>query len=201
MFSRVVAFEVKVNLLHKHINEQNHNHFPSYKTVFESSASTDDWKTLKDKFAGITQQLQNKFLSQLIYFHTRTNEIQRLQNPFAFDTIRFQCICQHKIMTLEGCFHRRKCTADYGRPLKNVYTIKTFTKKMLTGFDSTHLCEQAFLVKKFKSSTFCTQHTNNTCTLQHAFLILVTKHTQASEIPPDSITKECNYCRNSYSVN
>jgi len=21
-------------------------------------------------------------------------------------------------MTLEGCFHRGKCTADYGRPLK-----------------------------------------------------------------------------------
>jgi len=40
---------------------------------------------MNDKFIGITQQLQNKFLSQFIDFHTRTNEIQRLQNPFAFD--------------------------------------------------------------------------------------------------------------------
>lgn len=71
-----------LKLLQKHINEQNLSHFQSYKTVFESSASTGDWKTLKDKFAGITQQLQNKFLSQFIDFHTRTNEIQRLQNPF-----------------------------------------------------------------------------------------------------------------------
>lgn len=94
MFSHVEAFEVKLNLLHKHNYEQSLNHFPSYKTVFESSTSTGDWKTMKDKFAGITQQLQNKFLSQFIDFHTRTNEIQRLQNPFAFDTIRFQCICQ-----------------------------------------------------------------------------------------------------------
>jgi len=73
---------------------------------------------MKDKFAGITQQLQNKFLSQFIDFNTMTNEILRLQNPFAFDTIRFQSICHYKIMTLEGCFHRWKCTADYGRPLK-----------------------------------------------------------------------------------
>jgi len=89
MFSHVKAFEVKLNLLHKHISKQNLNHFPSYKTVFESSTSTGDWKTMKDKFAGITQQLQNKFLSKFIDFHTRTNEIQRLQNPFSFDMYQF----------------------------------------------------------------------------------------------------------------
>jgi len=97
MFSHVEATEVQLNLLHKHISEQNLNHFPSYKTVFESSTSTGDWKTVKDKFTGITQQLQNKFLSHFRDFHTRTNEIHRLQTPFAFDTIRFQCICQYKI--------------------------------------------------------------------------------------------------------
>jgi hypothetical protein len=77
---------IKLNLLHKFINEQNFNHFPSYKTVFESSTSTGDWKTMKGRFTDITQQLQNKFLSQFTDFHTRTNEFWRLQNPFAFDT-------------------------------------------------------------------------------------------------------------------
>jgi len=68
-FSHVETFEVKLNLLHKHITEKNLNHFSSYKTVFEYSTSTGDWKTLKDKSVGITQQLQNKFLSVHRFSH------------------------------------------------------------------------------------------------------------------------------------
>jgi hypothetical protein len=36
MFSDVKAFEVKLKLLHKHINEQNLNNFPSRKIALES---------------------------------------------------------------------------------------------------------------------------------------------------------------------
>jgi Gpi18-like mannosyltransferase len=79
-------FEVKLSLLHKHIDDHNLNHFPSYKVVFESSISTGEWKTLKKKFAGITQQLQNKFLSQFIDFHTGTKKSEDSKTPFAFDT-------------------------------------------------------------------------------------------------------------------
>jgi hypothetical protein len=77
--------EVKLSLLHKHINEQNLSHFPSCKNVSEFSTSSGN-QTLKDRFAGITQELQNIFPSQFTDFHTRTSEIRSFQNSFAFGT-------------------------------------------------------------------------------------------------------------------
>jgi hypothetical protein len=50
VFSDVNAFEVKLDLLHKHVSEQNLNHSPCYKIVLISASSPCDWRTQKDKF-------------------------------------------------------------------------------------------------------------------------------------------------------
>jgi hypothetical protein len=59
MFSDVKAFEMKLKLLHKHINEQNLDHFPFCKIALESFIKQFEWLMLKNKFVSIIQQLRN----------------------------------------------------------------------------------------------------------------------------------------------
>jgi hypothetical protein len=56
-FSDIKAFEMKLKLLNKHINEQNLDHFPFYKIALESFIKPYEWLMLKNKFASIIQQL------------------------------------------------------------------------------------------------------------------------------------------------
>jgi len=44
VFSDVNAFEVKLDLLHKHVSEQNLNHFPCYIIVLVTTSSPRDWE-------------------------------------------------------------------------------------------------------------------------------------------------------------
>jgi hypothetical protein len=49
----------EMKLLHKHINEQNLDHFPFCKIALESFIKPFDWLMLKNKFVSIIQQLRN----------------------------------------------------------------------------------------------------------------------------------------------
>jgi hypothetical protein len=59
MFSDVKALEIKLKLLHKHINEQNLDHFSFFKIALESFIKPFQWLMLKNKFVSIIQQLRN----------------------------------------------------------------------------------------------------------------------------------------------
>jgi hypothetical protein len=53
MFSDVEAFEIKLKLLHKHINEQTLDHIPFCKIALESFIKPFEWLMLKNKFVSI----------------------------------------------------------------------------------------------------------------------------------------------------
>jgi hypothetical protein len=79
VFSDVDTFEVKPDLLHKHVSEQNLNHFPSYKIVLISTSSPDDWMMLKDTslYYSVVPKLFSPRLGDL---HKNNDEIQVFLN-------------------------------------------------------------------------------------------------------------------------
>jgi hypothetical protein len=85
MFSDVKAFEMKLKFLHKHINEQNLDHFPFCIIALESFIKPFEWLMLKNRFVSIIQQLRNEFSSRFADFYTTSNEFRSFQNHFAID--------------------------------------------------------------------------------------------------------------------
>lgn len=53
MYSDIKSFQVKLKLLHNHINEQRLEHFVCCKTIIDSSKPTSYWKTIKSNFLNI----------------------------------------------------------------------------------------------------------------------------------------------------
>jgi len=61
MLSNVKNSEVKLGLLYKDINKKSLPCSALQNCFQKSSTSPSDWQTLKDKFFGITQQVQTEF--------------------------------------------------------------------------------------------------------------------------------------------
>jgi hypothetical protein len=101
-FSNVKTFEMKLKLLHKHINEQNSDHFPFCTIALESFTKLLEWLMLKNKFVSIIQQLRNEFSSRFADFYTSSNEIRLFQNPFAIDINEVPAHMQMEMIELQS---------------------------------------------------------------------------------------------------
>jgi hypothetical protein len=70
---------MKLGLINKHVEERNLARFPSCKCL------RNIWRRFawpKEKFSEIIQLLQNEFSSRFNDFHSNSNGILYLQNPF-----------------------------------------------------------------------------------------------------------------------
>jgi hypothetical protein len=135
MFSDVKAFEIKLKLLHKHINEQNFDHFPFYNIALESFIKPFEWLMLKNKSVSIIQQLRSEFSSRFADSYTSSNEICLLQNPFAIDINEIPTQMQMEVTELQSndslkdAFSKGNLLKFYaGLPILNFPTTKTFAK-------------------------------------------------------------------------
>jgi hypothetical protein len=158
---------LKLKLLNKHINEQNLDHFPFYKTALESSIKPFEWLMLKNKFVSIIQQLRNVFSSRFADLYTSSNEIRLFQKPFAIDInevlaqMRMEVIELRSNDSLKDAFSEGNLLQFYaGLPILNFPAIKTFAKKMITAFDSTYIREQAFSVMNYGKNKYCSRLAN-----------------------------------------
>jgi hypothetical protein len=155
-------------MLHKHINEQNLDHFPFCKIALESFIKPSEWLMLKNKFVSIIQQLQNEFSSRFAAFYTSSNEICLFQIPFAIDINEVPAQRQMEVNELQSndslkdAFSKGNLLQFYARlPILNFPTIKTFAKKkMIMAFGSNYIYEQAFSVMNYQKNEYCSQLTN-----------------------------------------
>ncbi|XP_060875738.1 general transcription factor II-I repeat domain-containing protein 2-like [Metopolophium dirhodum] len=132
--------QVKLKLLHKHINEQHLDHFVCCKTVLESTKSTLNWETTKINFLNIIENLQNEFSIRFSDFYMEVIELQNndiLKNAF-------------KESNDLKIFYSSLSEIDFKG-------IKSFPKKMITAFGSTYICEQTFSILKFRKNKYCSR--------------------------------------------
>lgn len=84
VFSDVKAYEMKLKLIRKHINEKNFTHLPFCKSAYESFQDKSVvWP--KEEFSEMVEILRNEFSSCFIDFHAHSKDIRLLQNPFSVD--------------------------------------------------------------------------------------------------------------------
>ncbi|XP_060863093.1 general transcription factor II-I repeat domain-containing protein 2B-like [Metopolophium dirhodum] len=94
--------QVKLKLLHKHINEKHLDHFVCCKTVLESTKSTLNWETTKINFLNIIENLQNEFSIRFSDFYVQENKIKLFQNPFSVDIDDVESNLQMEVIELQN---------------------------------------------------------------------------------------------------
>ncbi|KAL4096394.1 hypothetical protein QTP88_021356 [Uroleucon formosanum] len=154
MYSNIKSFQVKLKLLHKHINEQHLDHFVCCKTVLESTKSTLNWETTKINFLNIIENLQNEFSIRFSDFYVQENKIKLFQNPFSVDIDDVESNLQMEVIELQNNDILKNAFKE-SNDLKIFYSslseidfkgIKSFAKKMITAFGSTYI----YYIKKRK---------------------------------------------------
>ncbi|KAL4083803.1 hypothetical protein QTP88_029119 [Uroleucon formosanum] len=165
MYSNIKSFQVKLKLLHKHINEQHLDHFVCCKTVLESTKSTLNWETTKINFLNIIENLQNEFSIRFSDFYVQENKIKLFQNPFSVDIDDVESNLQMEVIELQNNDILKNAFKE-SNDLKIFYSslseidfkgIKSFAKKMITAFGSTYICEQTFSILKFRKNKYCSR--------------------------------------------
>ncbi|XP_060874765.1 general transcription factor II-I repeat domain-containing protein 2-like [Metopolophium dirhodum] len=157
--------QVKLKLLHKHINEQHLDHFVCCKTELESTKSTLNWETTKINFLNIIENLQNEFSIRFSDFYVQENKIKLFQNLFSVDIDDVESNLQMEVIELQNNDILKNAFKE-SNDLKIFYSslseidfkgIKSFAKKMITAFGSTYICEQTFSILKFRKNKYCSR--------------------------------------------
>ncbi|KAL4101074.1 hypothetical protein QTP88_021094 [Uroleucon formosanum] len=165
MYSNIKSFQVKLKLLHKHINEQHLDHFVCCKTVLESTKSTLNWETTKINFLNIIENIQNEFSIRFSDFYVQENKIKLFQNPFSVYIDDVESNLQMEVIELQNNDILKNAFKE-SNDLKIFYSslseidfkgIKSFAKKMITAFGSTYICEQTFSILKFRKNKYCSR--------------------------------------------
>ncbi|KAM8982547.1 EPM2A-interacting protein 1-like isoform 1-T4 [Sarcophilus harrisii] len=158
MQSHVKAFEVKLSLFIKQVEEENFCHLPPTQNLLaEKLLIAFPNKTCMDSL----EKLQKEFQFRFKELHLHEQDIQLFHYPFSIDIENVDTIYQIELAELQNCDSLKD--AFKSSSLHNFYAslpsetyphVRNQALKMATIFGSTYVCEQTFSrMKHLKSPT------------------------------------------------
>ncbi|XP_068118264.1 general transcription factor II-I repeat domain-containing protein 2-like [Hyperolius riggenbachi] len=158
MYSHVKAFEVKLELLIKHVKEENFCHLPITQKLL---AEKPEVAFPNQKCVDALEMLKREFQMRFKELHLHEQDIQLFRNPFSVDIEIVDPIYQMELAELQNCdslkdsFKSSNLTNFYASLASETYpNLRKHALKMATIFGSTYVCEQTFSrMKHLKSPT------------------------------------------------
>jgi hypothetical protein len=163
MYSDVKAFEMKLTLFIKHIDERKLDHFPNCKKAVEEAGINFVWQNAKMKSA--LMQLQTEFENRFADFKKISRKMEIFENPFAVDINNVPSVLQINVIdlqcdtTLKIAFKEKANLVDFyeSLPTENYKELKRFAQQMITMFGSTYICEQTFSILNYRKNKHCSR--------------------------------------------
>ncbi|XP_044295006.1 general transcription factor II-I repeat domain-containing protein 2A-like [Varanus komodoensis] len=158
MHSHVKAFQVKLDLLVKQVEEENFCRLPTtQKLLAEKPAVAFPKKTCVDSL----EMLQKEFQLRFKELHLHELDILLFRNPFSVDIEVVDPIYRTELAELQNCdslkdaFKSSSLTSFYASLCSETYlNLRNHALKMATLFGSTYVCEQTVSrMKHLKSPT------------------------------------------------
>ena len=152
LYLEVKAFQSKLKLFAKQLNEQNFVHFPLLKTRVVTQA-------LSGKYSSQLMALKEEFIRRFADFKAIEGQFDLLSSPFACDIETATEELQMELIDLQADNSLKRMFES--KPLVEFYSslhpekfqnLKKFARKMFVLFASTYICEQTFSVMKINKS-------------------------------------------------
>ncbi|CAK1597303.1 unnamed protein product [Parnassius mnemosyne] len=157
MYTDVKAFQMKIKLFIKHIDEKKLDHFPNCKEAVEEAGINFHWKI--DKMKDILIQLQSQFSDRFGDFEKVSSKLKVFANPFSCDieevpsNLQMNMIDLQSNNVLKSTFYELKDLVKfYGSLPSDFDELKKFAQQFITIFSSTYLCEQTFSIVNYRKN-------------------------------------------------
>ncbi|CAI9725739.1 transcription factor II-I repeat domain-containing 2-like [Octopus vulgaris] len=148
LYLEVKAFQWKLGLFTKQLNEQKFIHFPLLKTQSVTQESS-------DKYSSQLMALQKEFIRRFADFKAVEGLFDLLNSPLACDIettteeLQIELIHLQADNSLKMMFESKPLVEFYASlHSKKFQDLKKFARKMFVLFASTYICEQTFSIMK-----------------------------------------------------
>ncbi|CAH2108321.1 unnamed protein product [Euphydryas editha] len=165
MHTDVKAFQIKIKLFIKHIDESKFDHFPNCKKAAEEAGINLHLKI--DKIKDILIQIQNQFSHRFSDFEKVSSKLKIFANPFLCDIEDVPSNLQMNVIdlqcndTLKNSFYEINDLVKFYSSLPSDFDeLKRFAQQLITVFGSTYLCEQTFSILNYRKNKYASRLTD-----------------------------------------
>lgn len=165
MHTDVKAFQTKIKLFIKHIDEKKLDHFPNCKKAVEEAGINFHLKS--DKMKDVLIQIQNQFSDRFGDFEKVSSKLKIFANPFSCDIEAVPTHLQMNVIDLQSndTLKNSFCEINdlvkfYGSLSSDFDELKRFAQQLITIFGSTYLCEQTFSILNYRKNKYASRLTD-----------------------------------------